>query len=220
VILFQDRFAGKVRDGSKCQTIRRAARCKPGDTLSLRRWTGKPYRSKQETLRETVCTAVFPVEIRDELGIEWIRVNRVYVNRARFARADGFACSTDMLAWFDGEHGLPFAGEVIMWSNAPAHLPPASGGKVPPDVRHPSGFASWQDLSGYLRDYGISSDDDHTCGLIEQAYNHWPNDPDHPRAVASRPEPAGSRLVCDQCGAEETPPYDEGDACLCGGVFR
>jgi len=29
-----------------------------------------------------------------------------------------------------------------------------------------------------------------------------------------------SHLVCDQCGAEETPPYDAGDACVCGGVFR
>jgi hypothetical protein len=47
-----------------------------------------------------------------------------------------------------------------------------------------------------------------------------PNAAGQARAVASRPEPACSRLVCDQCGAEETPPYDEGDACLCGGVFR
>ena len=48
----------------------------------------------------------------------------------------------------------------------------------------------------------------------------FPNAAGQARAVASRPEPACSRLVCDQCGAEETPPYDEGDACLCGGVFR
>jgi hypothetical protein len=48
-------------------------------------------------------------------------------------------------------------------------------GTVPALVRHPSGFASWQDLSGYLSDFGIASDDDHTCGLIEQAFNHWPN---------------------------------------------
>jgi|GEM_PF-895496 len=117
VILFQDRFAGKVRDGSKCQTIRKTARCKPGDVLSLRRWTGKPYRSKQEVLREAVCTGVLPVEIRGELGIEWIRVNRVYVDGARFSRADGFACSTELLDWFSLTHGLPFEGEVIMWSN-------------------------------------------------------------------------------------------------------
>jgi hypothetical protein len=61
VIMFQDRFAELVRGGDKCQTIRWSARCRPGDVLSLRRWTGKPYRSKQETLREAVCTAVSPV---------------------------------------------------------------------------------------------------------------------------------------------------------------
>jgi hypothetical protein len=79
----------------------------------------------------------------------------------------------------------------LLAQNATAHLPPASGGKVPPDVRHPSGFASWQDLSGYLRDYGISSDDDHTCGLIEQAYNHWPNGALTGGALRSVPSDAG-----------------------------
>jgi hypothetical protein len=49
--MFQDRFADKVRDGRKLHTIRKTARCKVGDTLSLRRWSGTPYRSKQELLR-------------------------------------------------------------------------------------------------------------------------------------------------------------------------
>jgi hypothetical protein len=93
--------------------------------------------------------------------------------------------------------GLKMAEQIIMQhqSNATAHLPPASGGKVPPDVRHPSGFASWQDLSGYLRDYGISSDDDHTCGLIEQAYNHWPN---------AGTEARGNRVASGALLAEES----------------
>ena len=52
---------------------------------------------------------------------------------------------------------------------------PTSGGKVPPDVRHPSGFASWQDLRGYLLDYNIIARDDETCRLIEEAYSRWPN---------------------------------------------
>lgn len=27
-------------------------------------------------------------------------------------------------------------------------------------------------------------------------------------------------LRCDRCGAIETPPYDDGDACVCGGTFH
>jgi hypothetical protein len=61
VYMFQDRFSELVRDGSKRQTIRKGLpRCKPGDTMSLRRWTGKPYRSKQEELRVAVCTETVP----------------------------------------------------------------------------------------------------------------------------------------------------------------
>ena len=41
--------------------------------------------------------------------------------------------------------------------------------------RHPSGFGSWQDLRGYLLDYNIIGNDDETCGLLEEAYNRWPN---------------------------------------------
>ncbi len=41
-------------------------------------------------------------------------------------------------------------------------------------INHPSGFGAWQDLRAYLRSYNIISDDDETCRLIEEAYNHWP----------------------------------------------
>ena len=29
----------------------------------------------------------------------------------------------------------------------------------------------------------------------------------------------GAVLLCNQCGNTETPPYADGDACYCGGVF-
>ena len=39
--------------------------------------------------------------------------------------------------------------------------------------------------------------------------------------IASQPGvEADAELTCDQCGNKETPPYDEGDKCYCGGVFR
>ena len=120
VIMFQDKFAPKVRDGSKCQTIRKAARCKAGDTLSLRRWTGKPYRSKQEILREVVCESAEPVlilrppgEATAAVGLNVIRGG----DMDAFARADGFADFGEMVKWFENTHGLPFNGWLIKWSN-------------------------------------------------------------------------------------------------------
>ncbi len=113
VILFQDRFAPMVADGRKRQTIRKKARCKEGNWLSLRRWLGKPYRSKQAELIRARCTAVRPV---------WITENAVYVNEPgwrvnpyTFAMSDGFLSWPDMRDWFQKTHVLPFEGELIEW---------------------------------------------------------------------------------------------------------
>lgn len=122
VIMFQDKFASKVLDGSKCQTIRKAARCKAGDTLSLRRWTGKPYRSKHEILREAIVEKVLPCVIADG----WIEVDgRLYtgVDADSFAVRDGFAGATELWDWFAATYGEPIAGEVIMWSNPKLTVP-------------------------------------------------------------------------------------------------
>jgi hypothetical protein len=117
VILFQERFAGLVRSGAKTQTIRKRARCKPGDVLSLRRWTGKPYRSKQEVLREAVCTGVVSRVEMDCKGI-WVGCRLALAESPAAdanARADGFANWKEMAEWFKDAHGLPFEGELIQW---------------------------------------------------------------------------------------------------------
>jgi len=106
VFLFQDKFAGLVKSGAKKQTIRLSARCKPGDDISLRRWSGKPYRSKQETLRNAVCIRVQELRIYEGPATE---------TSEKLARADGFSSHADMQAWFKNTHGLPFEGCLIEW---------------------------------------------------------------------------------------------------------
>jgi hypothetical protein len=106
VILFQDRFATLVQSGQKKQTIRKKARCKVGDELSLRKWAGKPYRSKQETLLNTRCAEVLDV-IVDEGKSE--------PESEAFAKADGFKSLAEMQDWFRKTHGLPFEGKLIVW---------------------------------------------------------------------------------------------------------
>jgi hypothetical protein len=112
VILFNDWFADMVRDGRKRQTIRQVARFQIGDALSLRRWTGAPYRSKQEVLLETVCTGLWSVHIHPDRAL----IDNCFASRTALALSDGFLSYAEMLLWFDKTHGLPFNGVIIGWN--------------------------------------------------------------------------------------------------------
>lgn len=105
VIVFQTRFAPMIRSGRKRQTIRphRKRPIRAEDILDLRCWSGKPYRSKQQKLLETVCLSVTPITIENDFADE------------DMAWLDGFDTTAEMHAWFQGMHGLPFTGEVIQW---------------------------------------------------------------------------------------------------------
>ncbi len=117
VLMFKDFLAPKVEDGSKRHTVRprRKRPIKPGDSLSLRRWAGKAYRSKQITLREAVCKAVKPIRVtvNKQLYIDGQRVPRADADK--FARADGLSAFWELADFLRKEHGLPFEGEVISW---------------------------------------------------------------------------------------------------------
>lgn len=120
-LMFQKRFAELVRLGEKRQTIR-PLRKRPicvGDSLSLRRWADKPYRSKQIVLREATCSRVSTIEIDETFREIVFIVDGERLNQeqwSRLARDDGFACTTDMLDWFRAVHGLPFRGVLISWA--------------------------------------------------------------------------------------------------------
>jgi hypothetical protein len=117
VFLFQNQFAAKVESGEKLQTVRarRKHPVKPGDWLSLRMWSGKPYRSRQMKLRLSVCSKVEEVAI-DEYGLLWLNAFPCVDKVAdAFARADGFDSYESMLEWFKQTHGLPFVGQVTHW---------------------------------------------------------------------------------------------------------
>jgi len=115
VIMFQPRFATLVELGQKTQTIRASARCLPGDPLSLREWTGKPYRSKQRVLRDVKCRRVDYIDLYEN---EYCSDGKRFTHEKelnKFARADGFKCWGELRAWFQKTHGLPFNGELISW---------------------------------------------------------------------------------------------------------
>lgn len=114
VIMFKERFRDPILSGVKTSTIRKKARCSAGDTLSLRCWTGRPYRSKQETFATRICSGVMPVVIEEgRIVMNGIPVDKAM--RETLAVADGFASFRDMEDFFKETHGLPFTGELIRW---------------------------------------------------------------------------------------------------------
>jgi hypothetical protein len=115
VRMFKPQFAPLVAAGTKCQTVRPTPKRMPkaGDRISLRMWTGKPYRSKQRVLREATISEVAMVDIT-ETGIA---VNSYAAPCDDFAVADGFRNFFELRDWFKATHGLPFEGVVIKWHN-------------------------------------------------------------------------------------------------------
>lgn len=119
VRLFQPRFAALVEAGRKWQTVRPEPKRmpKPGDTISLRCWTGAPYRSKQRIIREAEIRDVHHTLI-DADGMNLYERDAAWApDRDAFARADGFADWREMRAWFETEYDLPFRGIVLYWHN-------------------------------------------------------------------------------------------------------
>lgn len=121
VKMFKPQFAPLVRLGQKHQTVRPIPKRMPkvGDPISCREWIGKPYRSKQRILCESVIVwvAQVTIDLAPTMGC-FIWVNSVMlglVDASRFANADGFESLKAMGEWFTKEHGLPFSGILIKW---------------------------------------------------------------------------------------------------------
>lgn len=117
VIMFQHRFADLVATGKKNQTIRPIGKRKieKGMKLSLRKWEGKAYRSKQIVLKEVTCISVAQVYL-DHHGFHSSDGHTLSsVANDMIARADGFESFQALLEWFKETHGLPFNGRLIQW---------------------------------------------------------------------------------------------------------
>lgn len=116
-LMFQPQFEPLIVSGRKPHTIRpkRKIPLRVGQTLSLRVWTGKPYRSPQREFLRASVEDVKPIVI----GRERIVLNGVQLTRPQsdnLAMHDGFASFKEMRRWFDKNHGeTAFIGEIIFW---------------------------------------------------------------------------------------------------------
>jgi hypothetical protein len=118
VMMFQGRFEALIAEGRKLQTIRPFRRnpLKVGEELSLRVWTGKPYRSPQREIAQVVVARVRIVQIEADRVSVWIPEGwRPIPFPREFAKSDGFGSWEELAAWFAEAHGLPFEGTLIEW---------------------------------------------------------------------------------------------------------
>jgi hypothetical protein len=121
ILSFKEKFADKVEQGKKRQTIRnfRKVPILPFEQLYLyfgarTKWCRK--------LGEGQCTAVHPITITREAVTIHQMINVRITNQKdldRFARADGFASYAQMIKWWTLTHGpkcFPFRGIIIYWT--------------------------------------------------------------------------------------------------------
>ena len=100
-------FADAFLSGRKVHTIRANEKgyYKPGDIVSVRQWSGKPYASKQETLKDGVRIGVVPVKLKIGCGEMFVKIGDRFQFVHRVAYNDGLSIN-DFYDWFN-PHGLP-----------------------------------------------------------------------------------------------------------------
>jgi hypothetical protein len=112
VLMVNNRFAPMILSGRKTQTIRKTARCGPGDLLSLRRWAGVPYRTPQLKISDAWCTWLSAIVVdKDQLMLDFRPLS--LPDATAFAWKDGFDSLDEMIDFFNCQYSLPFKGVVI-----------------------------------------------------------------------------------------------------------
>lgn len=120
ILSFNKRFVGKIKNGSKRQTIRalRKYPIRSGDKLYLYTALRTKYAKK---LRDVHCKMTEQIKITRR-GITIYSMNIPvafypgnHIATDAIARNDGFKDWAEMKAWWLKTHGLPFHGTIIYW---------------------------------------------------------------------------------------------------------
>jgi len=111
-------FEQQFLNGCKIHTIRANAKgyFKDGDIVSIRQWSGKPYNSKQEIIKDNVKICVVPIFV--ELFKFYATVNNtIDVDLEIIAKNDGLS-SIDFHNWFKQKKDkFWFSGSLIYFTD-------------------------------------------------------------------------------------------------------
>lgn len=135
--MIQEQFEAAVVEQRKSNTIRPPRKDgrdpKPGDELSIRVWTGKPYRSPQREVFRAVVSGIKAIQIFGTAGTpdncgtkihlaEVVEPGSMPIGRfldrqemIELAIGDGFDSLAAFREFFETTHGLPFSGFLIKW---------------------------------------------------------------------------------------------------------
>jgi hypothetical protein len=115
---FMPQFASKVENDLKTNTIRKWPKRVPkvGERISCRMWTGRPYFSKQKTLREGTIIAVLHIQIRKGcIRFPGVMKMSSLQEMTVFAIRDGFNGLREFHDWFLKDGKTEFSGIFIQW---------------------------------------------------------------------------------------------------------
>ena len=138
VLMYQSGLGPKIPAGEKTSTIRSftvskktgrkggGAKCKPGDILSHRIWSGRAYASPQIELCQTVCKRISHVRMTWKDNDVQIEVAGDLIDNhlalSILASQEGFEDAAALKAYFKkaarlniGWFPKPFEGEMIEW---------------------------------------------------------------------------------------------------------
>ncbi len=116
-LMFQPQFEPMILSGRKLHTVRppRKRPLRIGQGLSLRVWTGLPYRSKQREFARAIVEGVDRIRItKTSISRNGRRLN--YYEQGELAWKDGFRSLMDFRFWFENTHGFPCDGELIWFA--------------------------------------------------------------------------------------------------------
>lgn len=113
-------FRGKFLSGEKIHTIRmnRNGYYKDGDVVSVRQWSGKPYRSKQDVIANRFKIGIESIRFISELERPVV-VNRdieYRINYELLSHNDGLSVD-DFVNWFYLKSASGFDASIIHFTN-------------------------------------------------------------------------------------------------------
>lgn len=119
VLMFRPQYRPKITSGIKSNTIRpeRRRKLKIGQPVSLRVWSGKPYRSPQIEFGRAVIDTVRQIMIEPDAVTLYLPLEKITgAALENFAVKDGFSAWNEMVGFFRETHkSLPFRGSLIVW---------------------------------------------------------------------------------------------------------
>jgi hypothetical protein len=115
ILGFKQDFVPKIQAGTKIHTIRSGSRWRAGQTIHFFQNVRQPGMHKFHHDDSVKSTQQVSISILRHLFVDGRQLTGSELEL--FAVRDGFSTSGALLTWFEKQHGLPFAGQLIHWTN-------------------------------------------------------------------------------------------------------